>query len=215
MINIALVDDHVLLRNGLATLVKLIGFHVVFEADNGEECIQKINARTWPDLVLMDISMPVKDGFETTLWLKQNYPGIKVLALTMVDDENAVIRMLKNGAKGYLLKETNPAELKIAIHAAVEKGFYYSEMVSGRLLHSLTGDDEESQASQQVTHLTDKEIWFLKLACTELAYKEIAAKMKLSPRTVDSYRDNLFHKLNIKTRTGLAVYAIKNGIVKL
>lgn len=215
MINIALVDDHVLLRNGLAALIKIIGFHILFEADNGEDCIKKINAGNIPDLILMDISMPVKDGFETTLWLKHHYPDVKVLALTMIDDENAVIRMLKNGARGYLLKESGPAELKTAIYAVVEKGFYYSEMVSGRLVHSLTGNDQESQASQQVIHLTEKEINFLKLACTELAYKEIADKMKLSPRTVDSYRDHLFHKLNIKTRTGLAVYAIKNGIVKL
>lgn len=215
MINIALVDDHVLLRNGLTTLVELIGFKVLFEADNGEECIKKINAGYTPDLILMDINMPVLDGFDTTLWLKQNRPEIKVLALTMTDDENAVIRMLKNGARGYLLKDTNPVELKTAIYAAVKNGFYYSEMVSGRLIHSLTGDDADSPTSHQAVHLTEKEIIFLKLVCTELVYKEIAAKMKLSPRTVDSYRDNLFSKLDIKTRTGLAVYAIKNGIVKL
>ena len=215
MITIALVDDHVLLRNGLAALANAIGYDVVFEAGNGEECIQNINAGKIPLVILMDINMPVKDGFETTLWLKQNHPEIKVLALTMVDDENAVIRMLKNGARGYLLKESGPAELKAAIHAVKEKGFYYSEMVKGRLVHSLTGEDDESKTSQQLIHLTDKEIQFLKLACSELTYKAIADQMKLSPRTVDSYRDNLFHKLDIKTRTGLAIYAIKNGIVKL
>jgi DNA-binding NarL/FixJ family response regulator len=133
----------------------------------------------------------------------------------MVDDENTVIKMLKNGARGYLLKESGPAELKAAIHAVMEKGFYYSEMVTGRLVHSIAGDDDESKALKQISHLSEKETEFLKLACTELTYKEIADKMKLSPRTVDSYRDHLFQKLDIKTRTGLAVYAIKNGVVKL
>jgi len=215
MISIAIVDDHYLLRSGLATLINSIGFNVLFEANNGEECIQKITAGKIPDLILMDISMPVIDGFETTYWLHQNHPEVKVLALTMIDDENAVIRMLKNGARGYLLKESSPEELKTAIHAVAEKGFYYSEMVTGRLVHSISGEDDESKTSQQLIHLTDKEIQFLKLACSELTYKEIADKMKLSPRTVDSHRDNLFHKLDIKTRTGLAIYAIKNGLVKL
>jgi two-component system invasion response regulator UvrY len=213
--NIALVDDHVMLRNGLATLINSIGFNVLFEANNGEDCIRYILTGKIPTVILMDINMPAKDGYETTLWLKQNYPEIRVLALTMVDDENAVIRMLKNGARGYLLKESGPAELKTAIYAVAEKGFYYSEMVTGRLVHSITVEDEESKATHQVVQLTEKEIYFLKLVCTDLTYKEIAAKMKLSPRTVDSYRDHLFHKLNIKTRTSLAIYAIKNGIVKL
>ena len=215
MISIALVDDHVLLRNGLATLLKVIGFDIMFEADHGDECIRMVHDGLKPDVILMDISMPVKDGYETTLWLKQNYPEIRVLALTMLDDENSVIRMLKNGARGYLLKDSNPADLKSAIIDVVNKGFYYSEMVTGRLVHSLTGDDHGHNTSLPPVHLSDKEIQFLKLACTEMVYKEIADEMNISPRTVDSYRDNLFSKLNIKTRTGLAVYAIKHGIVKL
>lgn len=215
MISIAIIDDHYLLRSGLASLIKSIGFDVLFEANNGEECIQKIAAGKIPEIILMDINMPVKDGFETTHWLRHNHPDVKVLVLTMIDDENAVIRMLKNGARGYLLKESSPEELKVAIHAVAEKGFYYSEMVTGRLVHSIAGDDDESKTSQQLVHLTDKETQFLKLTCSELTYKEIASQMKLSPRTVDSYRDNLFHKLEIKTRTGLAIYAIKNRIVKL
>lgn len=213
MISIALVDDHVLLRNGLAALVKTIGFHVLFEADHGDDFIKKINQGLIPEVVLMDISMPVKDGFETTNWLKQNQPEIKVLALTMIDDEDAVIKMLKNGAKGYLLKECSVIEMKNAIQTVAEKGFYYSEMVTGRLVHNITADDHKN--SDNTTHLTDKEIEFLKLACSELTYKEIADKLHLSPRTIDSYRDHLFHKLDLKTRTGLAIYAIKNGLIKL
>jgi DNA-binding NarL/FixJ family response regulator len=215
MISIALVDDHVLLRNGLASLVQSLGFEVLFEAVNGEDCIKKIQAGFLPQVILMDINMPVMDGFETTQWIKQHHPEIKVLALTMVDDEKAVIRILKNGAKGYLLKECSAADLKNAIQTVNEKGFYYSEMVTGRLVHSITGDEETDKRNNHAPHLTEKEIEFLKLACSELTYKEIADKMKLSPRTVDTYRDHLFHKLDLKTRTGLAIYAIKYGVVKL
>ncbi len=215
MITIALADDHVMLRNGLSALIRNIGFDVLFEANNGEECIQHLKDGQEPQVILMDINMPVKDGFETTQWISANFPDIKILALTMVDDENAVIRMLKNGAVGYLLKESGPDELKAAIYAAVERGFYYSEMVTGRLVHSIRGGDDISKYSQQVLHLTQKEIEFLKLTCSELTYKEIADEMHVSPRTVDTYRDHLFEKLGLKTRTGLVIYSIKNGIVKI
>ena len=215
MATIALADDHVLLRNGLANLIRNFGHEVLFEANNGEDMIKYIQLGKEPDLILMDINMPVKDGYETAAWLKNNYPGIKVLALSMLDDENAIIRMIKNGARGYVLKESEPAELRNAINAVLQKGFYYSEMVTGRLVHSISGVDDESQNSQQVIQLTEREIEFLKFACTEMTYKEIAAKMYLSPRTIDGYRDALFLKLDIKTRTGLVIYAIKNGIVKI
>jgi len=215
MATIALTDDHVLLRNGLANLIRNFGHEVLFEANNGEDMVKYVQEGKRPDLILMDINMPVKDGYETAAWLKNNYPGIKVLALSMLDDENAIIRMIKNGARGYVLKECEPAELKNAISAVLQKGFYYSEMVTGRLVHSISGADDESYTSQQVMQLTDREIEFLKLACTEMTYKEIAAKMYLSPRTIDGYRDALFLKLDIKTRTGLVIYAIKNGIVKV
>ena|SRR5687767_11092043 len=215
MATIALADDHVLLRNGLASLIKNFGHEVLFEANNGEDLIRLIKEGKKPDLILMDINMPVKDGYETSSWLRENYPEIKILALSMLDDENAIIRMIKNGARGYLLKESEPGELRDAINAVLQKGFYYSEMVTGRLVHSISGHDNESYNSQQVIQLTEREIEFLKFACTEMTYKEIAAEMHLSPRTIDGYRDALFLKLDIKTRTGLVIYAIKNGIVKI
>ena len=213
---IVLVDDHVLLRKGLADLVRNLGYEVLYEANNGKEFCEKLKSNNdHPQLVLLDINMPQMDGYETSLWLKKNHPDIKILALSMHDDENAVIRMLKNGARGYILKDTEPSELKMAIDAILQKGFYYSEMVTGRLIHSISGIDDENHSSQQILHLTEREIEFLKLACTEMTYKEIADKMYLSPRTVDGYRDTLFQKLDIKTRTGLVIYAIKNGIVQV
>ena len=215
-INIALVDDHVLLRNGLANLIKSFGdYNILFEADNGKRFIEKLKAKQLPHIVLMDINMPEMDGYETTLWLKNNHPEVNVLSLSMYDNENSVIRMFKAGAKGYILKDCHPSELKTALNAVATKGFYYSEMVTGKLIHTVNSLDEEDNQMKNMIKLNEREIQFLKLACTELTYKEIADKMFLSPRTIDGYRDDLFQKLNIKTRVGLVMYTIKNGIVNL
>jgi DNA-binding NarL/FixJ family response regulator len=214
-IKVALVDDHVLLRKGLANLISTQEFNIHLECNNGKEFISKLSKNDLPDIVLMDINMPEMDGFETTLWLKKNYPSVKVLALSMYDDENAIIRMLRNGAKGYILKESEPSELKTAIDAVVTKGFYYSETVTGKLVHSIQGmDEDDGNNNQLLLSLNEKEITFLKLACTEMTYKEIAEHMYLSPRTIDGYRDQLFEKLNVKSRVGLVLYAIQKGIVR-
>lgn len=215
MKKIALADDHVLLRKGLASLVQNLGYEVILEADNGKELIEKISSGELPELILMDINMPEKDGYETTLWLKENHPDIKVLALSMYDDETAIIRMLKNGAKGYILKDSEPGELRTAMESILNKGFYYSEMITGRLMRTITDMDDVQSGTKKLLNLSDREVDFLKLVCTEMTYKEIASQMHLSPRTIDGYRDALFEKLDIKTRTGLAIYAIKNGLVQL
>jgi two-component system, NarL family, invasion response regulator UvrY len=215
MYTIALADDHVLLRKGLVSLVENLGYKVILEVDNGQQLTEQIQAGINPDLVLMDINMPVKDGYEATKWLKNNAPLTKVLALSMYDDESAIIRMLKNGAKGYILKDSEPSELRTAIESILSKGFYYSEMVTGRLIHSINTMDDEDSLAKALSGLNEREIEFLKLAATELTYKEIAEQMHLSPRTIDGYRDALFEKLNIKSRVGLVLYAIKNGLVKI
>ena len=216
MVTVVLVDDHVLLRNGLANLIESFGYYkVLFEADNGKQFIEKLSPKLVPDIILMDINMPVMDGYETALWVRDHHPTVKILALSMYDNENAVIRMFKVGARGYILKDCEPGELKLALGAIYTKGFYYSEMVTGKLIHNInTLDDKESQA-KSIIKLNDREMSFLRLTCTELTYKEIADKMILSPRTIDGYRDDLFQKLNIKTRVGLVMYAIKNGITTL
>ena len=214
--NVVLVDDHSLLRNGLASLIKSFGsYNVLFEADNGKDFISKLKPKQLPDVVLMDINMPEMDGYEACLWLKNNHPAIKVLALSMYDNENSVIRMFKAGAKGYILKDCDPGELQIALDDVVIKGFYYSEMVTGKLIHTINTLDEEDSQTKNVIQLTEREITFLKMVCTELTYKEIAEKMFLSPRTIDGYRDDLFHKLNVRTRVGLVMYAIKHSVVNI
>ena len=213
-ITLALADDHVLLRNGLASLLEDLEYQVIFQADNGKQFIEKLKIHDAPDVALMDINMPEMDGYDTTLWLKKNYPSIKVLALSMYDDENAIIRMLKNGAKGYILKDTDPFELETAIHALVTKGFYHSELVSGTLIHTINHlDSPEHAGAKEMYGLNEREIEFLKFICTDLTLKEIADRMHVSPRTVDGYRDALLEKLECKSRVGLAIFAIKNGIV--
>ena len=215
MANIVLVDDHVLLRNGLASLVKNLGHEVLFEADNGLEFTKKLNHASLPDLVLLDINMPEMDGYVTAQWIKENQPDIRVLALSMYDNENSIIRMLKHGAKGYILKDSEPAELKAAIDALMTKGYYYSDLVSGKLIHAINKIDDKGSDVNTMNNLNEREIDFLRYACTELTYKEIADKMFVSPRTIDGYRDVLFEKLKVKTRVGLVMYAIKNGIVQV
>ena len=133
----------------------------------------------------------------------------------MYDSESSIIRMLKCGAKGYILKDCEPPELKRAIDALVNKGYYYSDLVSGKLINAINKFDDEGNEITKMEKLNDREIEFLKYSCTELTYKEIADKMFVSPRTVDGYRDALFEKLGVKTRVGLVMYAIRNGIINV
>jgi two-component system invasion response regulator UvrY len=213
-IKVALADDHILLRKGLAGVVDSFGdYAVLFEADNGQHFTQQIKKHGEPDIVLMDINMPEMDGYATAQWIKQHYPLVNVIALSMYDNENAIIRMFKAGAKGYILKDSEPPELKKALDSVHQKGYYYSELVTGRLIHSINKMDDEKGEIKTLNELNDREIEFLKHACSEMTYKEIAEKMHLSPRTIDGYRDTLFEKLEIKTRVGLVMYAIKNSIV--
>jgi DNA-binding NarL/FixJ family response regulator len=207
-INIAIVDDHTLFRNGVAALMaEFEELKVVFEAENGEQMQQMLPKRPLPQVILMDINMLVMDGYTATKWIKEKYPQIKVLALSMFEDDKAVIRMIKSGASGYVLKESKPRELLEAIKTIHEKGVYINEMVSGKLIRSVADKEDTPDFSK-------KELEFLKLCCSELTYKEIADQMYVSPRTVDNYREALFLKLNIKSRTGLVLYAIQNEIFK-
>lgn len=210
-----MVDDHQTMRHGLAMLITALGYNVLFECSNGREMTDRFNAGDLPQLVLMDINMPEMDGYAATLWLHQHHPAVHVLALSMLDDESAIIRMLKNGAKGYILKESEPDELKRAISNILQHGVHYTEKVTGKLLHALSATGDISGDAKNVLDLTEREIAFLKLSCTEMTYKEIAAAMHLSPRTIDGYRDSLFEKLNIRSRTGLVLFAIKHNIIQV
>ncbi|MCT2408109.1 response regulator transcription factor [Chryseobacterium antibioticum] len=206
---IVIVDDHVLIAKALEGIIGNFNeFEVIYVCENGKDLIDKFeNNSQIPDIVLLDISMPIMDGFETAAWLTQNHPGIQVMALSMQGDDNSVIKMIKNGAKGYLLKNTHPKDLEIALTKLNSEGFFYPEWASKIIFSNLNKDKEMESA----VRISDREREFLKYTVTELSYKEIADRMCCSPRTVESYRDQLCDKLDLKTRVGLAVFAIKNG----
>lgn len=212
-IQVAIADDHSLLRSALAKLINTFeGYTVVMEADNGKDLTEKMVKNVLPDIVLLDISMPEMDGFETTQWLRKKYPHIKVLTLSMLSDEKTIIKIFRLGAKGYLLKNADPKELKDALDAVMNKNVYLSEYVSGKLLSGLHNEPDED-VKQAV--LNEKEREFLRWTCSELSYKDIAEKMFLSYRTIDDYRQSLFTKLKVHSRVGLVMYAIKNKIVEV
>ena len=212
---VGLVDDHVLLRKGLATLLMENGYPTVIQADNGKHFIEKLSSGEVPHIVLLDINMPVMDGYATASWLKENQPQMKILALSMYDDEHSIIRMLRHGAGGYILKDCEPSELKTAIEAITQKGYYHNELVSSRLIHTMQNIDGNHSGRNGYPELNQKEVRFLQLICSEMTYKEISAVMKLSPRTIDGYRDALFEKLGIKSRVGLVLFAIKNHLINV
>ena len=212
-IQVAIADDHSLLRSALANLINTFdGYTIQFEANNGNDLREKIQQHLVPDIVLLDVNMPEMDGFETTLWLHKNYPHIKILALSMLSDEKSIIKMFRLGAKGYLLKNTDPGELRMALDSIINKDVYLSEYVSGKLVSGLHQDNHS--VGKEVV-LNEKEREFLRWTCSELSYKEIAGKLFVSPRTVDDYRQSLFTKLKVHSRVGLVMYAIKNGIVEV
>lgn len=211
---VVVADDHVLIAKALASIISdFSGYEVLYEVEHGKALMERFRQpRNIPDILLLDISMPVMDGFETAKWLKQHHPAVLILALSMQDDELTLIKMIKAGAHGYLLKNAHPSELEKALDHLMQKGFYYSDWATSRVLHSISDEDHHKPGPVK---LNDRETEFLRYACTELTYKEIAEKMFCSPRTVEGYRDALFDKLNIKTRVGLVVFAIKNGYVRL
>ena len=209
--NIVIVDDHILIAKALAVVINSFpDFAVLYEVEHGKAMIEKFNQRkNIPDIVLLDITMPVMDGFDTCKWLKKNHPDVTVIALSMQSDDMSLIRMIKAGVKGYLLKNIHPEDLKTALYELVKKGHYFPDWAASKVIFSL--GEEKAERPEEIK-FTDREYEFLKLSCTELSYKEIADKMFCSIRTVEGYRDALFDKLDLKTRVGLAVYAVKSRI---
>lgn len=212
-IKVALADDHILLRNALATLVNGFGeCKIIHQAGNGEELIKAISYGTVPDVAILDLNMPLMDGFETARWLHVHYPKVHVLMLTMYDSELSLIRLLQAGVKGFLKKDIHPFELRFAIQSVIQSGFYYSSQTTGKLVN-LFRNSQSGNINLHRAMLSEQEILFLKLTCSDLTYKEIAQEMQLTPRTIDTLRDQLFNRLDVRSRVGLAMIAIKHGIV--
>jgi len=209
---IAIIDDHTLFSQSLKSLIGTFkDFEVVIQASNGQDFIEQLKqTNLLPEIALMDMNMPVMGGVETTQILMDKFPSIKVLALSMDDDELSILKMIRSGAKGYLLKDIHPDILLEALHSVLKDGFYHTKRVSDTLVHSLHTNNTKSNTKPI---LVNRELEFLKLACSEMTYKEIADVMCLSPKTIDGYREQLFRKLEVKNRVGLVIYALRNGIV--
>jgi two-component system, NarL family, invasion response regulator UvrY len=212
IITISMADDHVLLRNALASLIDSFGdCKVIYQAGTGKELIDSIHSGIVPDVVVLDLNMPDMDGFEAAVWLQENAPAVHVLMLTMYDSELSLIRLLQAGVKGFLKKDIHPSELKFALQSVVHAGYYYSNHTTGKLVNLFRNNVDGNNVRKAT--LSDQELQFLKLACSELTYKAIAQQMKLNPRSVDTLRDQLFVKLDVKSRVGLAIVALKHGMV--
>ncbi|WP_211330003.1 response regulator [Deminuibacter soli] len=212
MIKIAIADDHNLLRKALVTLINdFENCEVILEASNGKELIELLQHNTAPDVAILDINMPEMNGFMTAEYLTRNHPSINTLALSMMNNEVSVLKMLHAGVKGYLLKDCDPQELKSGVEYAARGEYFINELMNNQLHKNLV----QPRNADQSLVLTDREKEFLYWVASDLTYKEIGQKMNVSPRTVDSYRDALFEKLQIKSRVGLAIFAIKNHYVNI
>ncbi|HZV71019.1 MAG TPA: response regulator transcription factor [Saprospiraceae bacterium] len=211
---VVIVDDHLLIAKAIRSIIeKFPGYRVLYECENGQVLTERLSQGTEvPDIILLDISMPVMDGYAAAAWIEKHFPQIQIMVLTMQQDDDSLLKMIRSGAAGYIHKNVHPADLENALFQLTEKGYYYPDWASSRLLRNLAKGQLESSP---VTILNDRESEFLKYACTELTYKEIGAKMYCSPRTVEGYRDALFTKLGVKTRVALALYAVKTGLFKI
>jgi DNA-binding NarL/FixJ family response regulator len=216
-IKLAVVDDHKLFRKGLISLIEMVNkdYTILFEADDGLDLQQKIKEHPLPDILLMDVNMPRMDGFASVQWLKENHPSVKILVVSMIEKEETIVQMLKLGVKGYLCKDVEPKELGEALIAIANKGYYYTDFITGKLVHSLQNGNAEARTPSAIDLMNEQEKGFLKLACSEMTYAEIADKMCLSPKTIDGYRNSLFEKLSVKSRVGLVLFAIKNKMFSL
>lgn len=215
MTTTVLVDDHVLVRKALAEQIESLGYaKVIAQFANGKELTEALLDGLDPELIILDLNMKEMNGVETSRWLKHHRPSVKVLILTMFETEFTLVQILQAGARGIVHKSAKSAELKTAIDNIVSDGFYYSNYTSSKLV-GLIKDKTEGLKSLERVMLDDREIDFLKLVCSDKTYKEVAQELRLNPRAVDSLRDQLFVKLDVKSRVGLAMIALKHGIVPL
>lgn len=211
VIRIAYADDHAIVRKGIISFIREMGgIRVDFEASNGKDLIQQLeNASELPDICMIDINMPGMNGFDTLVALRERWPQIRTLVLTIFDHELYIIRMILQGANGYLLKSCDPTDIKKALISIYQNGFYHSDMVSNQLIHAI------KNKKIKLPHFTEKELQVLKYSCTDLSYAQIAQKMNTTSRSVEGYRDSLFKKLKVNSRVSLALYAVQSGITPM
>ncbi|MEN8116324.1 MAG: response regulator transcription factor [Bacteroidota bacterium] len=209
-VNIVITDDHKLFRKGMRALLSDFDFiGDIYEAGNGVELLQLLESDDVnPDLILLDMRMPEMDGAETTANLQKLYPGLRIIILTMEDDAQLVLHMIKEGVNGYLLKNADPDELEKAIKMVIQNGFYFAESISEIITRAGTDNSPDLKSD-----FSDKELTVLEMVCKELTAPEIAVKLSLSVRTVEGYKRKLMEKTSTKNMAGLVIFAVKNNLV--
>lgn len=212
-VSIMLVDDHTIVRNGLKSLIEVMGdYKVVGEYDNGLQFINALPMLPDPDIAIIDLNMPEMNGMETMRWLRKHRPRIKVLILTLESEERTIIELFRLGVRGYLPKNCTAPVLKKAIEDTTNTGYYHSDL----LPNALSLQKTQHQGSV-LSRISDRELLFIKLICDEheYTYDQISKIMNVHRRTIDGYREALFERFDIKSKTGLVLFAIKHGVIKL
>jgi len=213
-IKIAIADDYKIYRDGLkVNLLEDDNLEVVFEADNGEELLGGL-ASAKPDVIIMDLKMPVMDGMEATKHVRKQYPAMKVLVVTMYDDDKFIIHLMEHGANGYLLKNADKDEIIKSIYAVHENGYYFNDLVNKALLKKLILKGNVKPSFNQNIEFSERELEVLKLICEEKTAAEIGKELFISARTVEGHRTKLIEKVGVRNTAGLVMFALKNGIVQ-
>ncbi len=213
-ITIAIADDYKIYRDGLKLcLATDKNLNVLFEADNGEELMEILKIQQ-PDIIIMDLNMPLLDGMEATKQIRKKYEQIKILVITMYDNDKFIIHLMENGAHGYLLKNAEPKEIIKAIYSVNENGYYFNDLVNKALLKKLVMKNNLKPSFNHNIELTEREQEVLKMICEEKTASEIGKEIFLSPRSVEGIRTRLIEKIGVRNTAGLVMFAVKNGLAE-
>lgn len=215
VINVMIVDDHVLYRAGVKTaLSSKKDIKIIAEADNGAHLLNMLKV-VHPDVILLDIQMPIMDGITALPEIKKLYPEIKVIMLTLLDDQSVITRLMELGANSYLVKTSDAEVIYEAIKTCHYQEFYFNSLTNKALLNNLRQKNMASpfNVHQEDATLTEKEVTILRLMCDEKSTREIAEAVELSPRTIEAIRDKLKVKTGTKSTAGLIMFAVKNNLL--
>ena len=211
-VTIAIADDYKIFRDGLKLCFSSDpNLQVLFESDNGEELLKELESAQ-PNVIIMDLNMPLMDGMEATKIIRKKYEGIKVLVVTMYDNDNFIIHLMENGANGYLLKNAEPKEIIKAVYTVYENGYYFNDLVNKALLKKLVLKNHIKPSFNQNIELTERELEVLKMICEEKTTPEIGKEIFLSARSVEGIRQRLIEKIGVRNTAGLVMFAVKNGL---